>query len=302
MTPFDHFPGWDQIEPFSMSSEELDAAFEEVMKRSRTLEVYLARERSIRRTKYLRVIFSVAAVCALILLPVFSVRYARRTAPQNQVAAVNYIQRSTSCGETAEVILPDHSRVLLNAQSVLIYPETFQSERTVFLSGEAIFDVTASEEDAFYVQTSDLVVKVHGTRFDVKAYFDDPMVTATLNRGAIAAWPKNAPERVVELEPEQYCALERSTGALVHGRANSSESMSWEGGNLCFHSESIHEIIRIIQRHYGVQVYLTTSKYDKARISARFIHGETVDELLDAICSVVPSMRYSRTDDAIYIR
>ena len=107
---------------------------------------------------------------------------------------------------------------------------------------------------------------------------------------------------MVELEPEQYCALERSTGALVHGRANSSESMSWEGGNLCFHSESIHEIIRIIQRHYGVQVYLTTSKYDKARISARFIHGETVDELLDAICSVVPSMRYSRTDDAIYIR
>ena len=181
MTPFDHFPGWDQIEPFSMSSEELDAAFEEVMKRSRTLEAYLARERSIRRTKYLRVIFSVAAVCALILVPVFSVRYARRTAPQNQVAAVNYIQRSTSCGETAEVILPDHSRVLLNAQSVLIYPETFQSERTVFLSGEAIFDVTASEEDAFYVQTSDLVVKVHGTRFAVQ-------LPTTLRKGSGDFW------------------------------------------------------------------------------------------------------------------
>ena len=302
MINYTNFPGWDHIDGSAISQEEIDRAFEEVRMRSRALEDYLDKERRRRKSFLLRTVMTVAAVCTLILVPYLSVRYAHKTLPEQQVA-VNYVQRSTSCGETAEVILPDQSRVILNAQSVLIFPDRFTGERKVFLSGEGIFDVTASDEQPFYVETSDITVRVHGTRFDVKAYYDDPLVTATLNRGAIAAWPKTSPERLVELQPEQFFSFERATGAIVSGNSNSAETMSWEGGNLCFRSESIHDIIRVIQRRYGVEVFLTTDKYDNAKISARFIHGETVDELLDAICSVVPSMRYTRSqNNVIYIK
>ena len=302
MSHLDLFPGWEKIEAYPMSSEELDAAFEEVMTRSRALESYLSRERVLRRRKAFRIVAVAASVCALVAIPLLSIRWARQSMAKEQVA-VQYIQRSTTSGETAEVVLPDESRVVLNAQSVLIYPDQFVSgDRKVFLSGEAVFDVTASEEKPFYVQTSDLTVKVHGTHFNVKAYFDDPSVTATLRRSAISVWSNDDPQRVVELAPEQFCNWDRGTGALVKGHADSAEAMSWENGSLCFRSESIQGIIRAIQRRYGVQIYLTTDKYNDTRISARFVHGETVDELLSAICSVVPSMRYTSKDGAIYIR
>ena len=199
------------------------------------------------------------------------------------------------------MILPDNSRVVLNSESVLIYPEKFGNERSVFLTGEAIFDVSASQEKPFLVQTSDLTVKVFGTRFNVSAYFDDPVVTATLNRGVISAWPVGEPERRVDLQPDQQVAFNRTTGDLKKEKVNSVEVLSWEGGYLCFRSQSIQETIKVIQRHFGVQIYLTNSRYEQAKISARFVHGETVDELMDALCMIVPGMKYTRSGDVIYL-
>ena len=50
------------------------------------------------------------------------------------------------------------------------------------------------------------------------------------------------------------------------------------------------------------QVYLSSDKYDNAIITARFVHGETVDEFMDAICGVVPHMKYIHSENSIYIK
>ena len=109
------------------------------------------------------------------------------------------------------------------------------------------------------------------------------------------------PERRVDLQPDQQVAFNRNTGDLKKEKVNSVEVLSWEGGYLCFRSQSIQETIKVIQRHFGVQIYLTNSKYDQAKISARFVHGENVDELMDALCMIVPGMKYTRKGDVIYL-
>ena len=78
--------------------------------------------------------------------------------------------------------------------------------------------------------------------------------------------------------------------------------MSWESGALCFRSEDIHSVIRLLQRRFGVRVYLTTSNYDNAVITARFIHGETLDDLMEALCSIIPGMHYTHEGDTIYLK
>ncbi|MBR5063386.1 MAG: FecR family protein [Bacteroidales bacterium] len=296
------FPGWDNIDGSSVSNAEVEAAFKVVMSRANALERYLDGQKRRRIVIWKRSLLAAAAAVALILVPALSIWYASRSASQAEPVAVNYIQCSTASGETTDVVLPDNSRVMLNSQSVLIYPESFGKERTVFLSGEAVFDVTASEENPFLVQTSEITVRVHGTVFNVNAYFDLPTVSTTLNRGSVSVWPNASPERVGELNPDERYEYEKATGAIVTQKVNSKESMSWTGGELCFRSADIHEIIGVVQRHYGVQVYLATDRYDNAKITARFIHGETVDELMDAICGVVPHMKYTHTDNTIYIK
>ena len=59
---------------------------------------------------------------------------------------------------------------------------------------------------------------------------------------------------------------------------------------------------RTISRRFNVNVYVTDGKYDRAVITAKFIHGETLEEQVSAICRLVPGMKYTVTDGNIYIR
>lgn len=300
------FPGWDRIEDFPLSSTENEAAFNAVMTRARRIENRIHQAEKHKRAKTVRrVILLAAASAAAIILPTVYFTTGSNSVEQNGKAvaqAVKMVQRSTGRGEISDVVLPDQSRVTLNAESVLIYPESFEAGRSVFLSGEAVFDVTASEKDPFLVETADITVRVHGTRFNVQAYFDDRQVTATLCRGSVTAWSNESPECTVELESNNRFSYDRATHAVTTEKVNSLEAVAWENGDLCFSSAGIHDIIRTLQRRFGVSVYLTSQKYDQAVITAHFIHGETLGDLLDALCAIIPGMRYSIKGDSVYLK
>ena len=74
---------------------------------------------------------------------------------------------STAYAETKEVVLPDHSEVILNADSELAYNKKNWSEnRNLSLKGEAFFKVAKGER--FTVSTDNGTVAVLGTQFNVE--------------------------------------------------------------------------------------------------------------------------------------
>ena len=76
---------------------------------------------------------------------------------------------ATTNNETKQITLPDESIVWLNENTSLSYPKKFKrSERTVQLSGDAVFEVVSNPEQPFMVQSEALAVKVLGTKFNVK--------------------------------------------------------------------------------------------------------------------------------------
>ncbi len=300
MSFLNHFPGWEQIDGSWVPAEKTEAALRDVMARCRSLEAYLEQEKHRRMRRLRWGAISAVAVILLIAVPVISFHLVRRSAVKSRPVA--FVQRVTSAGERAEVILPDQSKVLLNAESVLIYPERFDGVRKVYLSGEAIFDVTASDTEPFLVETSEISLRVHGTKFDVNAYPHDPSVRATLSRGRVSVWSNEAPSKIVELLPEQQFILDRSSGAIKTEKVSLLESFSWETGELCFHSSSIRQIVRTLERQYGIDVRLMTTRYDNVVLTERFIHGETVDEVMTSLCAVVPGMHYGWDGTSLYIK
>lgn len=105
-------------------------------------------------------------------------------------------------GKRYQVILPDSTRVWLNADSRCVsrWPSG-EKERRVFLEGEAYFDVKKAKDCPFIVETDRIDVEVLGTRFDVKAYSDEETVYTTLLTGSVRIVADGVRDRNVELKP-----------------------------------------------------------------------------------------------------
>lgn len=295
---------WDRLDISSVDMAEVEKSCDEVLSRAKKMEMaYELKAGKLRRRRlFLRTLAGVAAAVALIIVPTVYLMYVHSSRNEVHTVVADYMEVCARKGEIREVILPDQSRVTLNSGSVLLYPETFSDVRSVHLSGEAVFDVTASEEHPFVVRTADVNVKVHGTRFNVSSYPDESQVDVTLCRGAVRVSPSGDESNAVELLPDQNYRYDKASGKFTVSTVSSAEYTGWESGSLSFHSQDIHSVARTISRRFNVNVYVTDGKYDRAVITAKFIHGETLEEQVSAICRLVPGMKYTVTDGNIYIR
>ncbi len=297
---------WEKHFGNTMPEKELDDAFDKVM--------YSAERREKAQSAIMRIglrqrIRRIALTCAsaaamLIFVPWITLKLNDSIADKQAAVADSpkLCEVSTHNGETREIILPDNSRITLNAGSVLIYPEKFSStERTVFLSGEAIFEVAHNEALPFMVNTADLTIQVHGTTFNVNAYPEARGISATLCEGSISATLKGSGESIL-MVPNERLDYDRQTGKSSILRVNSAEDTAWKRGDMCFRSENIHTIVKAIERKYGINTYITSGKYDDMILTAKFIQGESMEQMLGAICKLVPGMKYSIENGCIYIR
>jgi ferric-dicitrate binding protein FerR (iron transport regulator) len=180
-----------------------------------------------------------------------------------------YNTLTTKRGNQYQVVLPDGSKVWLNAASSLTYPTVFTSgQRRVTITGEAYFEVVRNDKLPFIVQKGKLSVQVLGTRFNLNTYDDEHVLTATLLEGSIKVI-KGRNSNV--LKPGQQAILtDGAAPADSHDRirviddADIGEAMSWKNGKFKFTDATIGSIMRQIERWYDVDVVYDT------RISQHF--------------------------------
>ena len=302
---------WDSHSGDTLPKDELDKAYRSIAAKAAAVEAATLRisNGSSRRRVLRSVSIGVAASFILLALPFAGAgiyRTIEKESGDGPLAAVQEApqlrEESTRNGETRDIVLPDGTTVHLNAGSVIIYPDKFSSSlRSVYLSGEAVFEVTHSDESPFVVTTSDLEISVHGTVFNVNSYPESATAAATLCEGSISARVKGGAEDIL-LVPNQRLSLRRENGQASVSAVNASEDTAWMRGDMCFRSESIHTILKAIERKYGINAYVTSGKYDSVLLTAKFIHGESLDKMLQSICRLVPGMRYEIVSGSVYIR
>jgi hypothetical protein len=191
---------------------------------------------------------------------------------------MNTIQ--TPRGGQYQVILPDGTKVWLNAASSLTYPTAFKGvDREVRLNGEAYFEVAGYKDKPFKVMVGNMQVNVLGTHFNVMAYEDEKAIRTTLLEGAVRVTSGGASHL---LKPGQEGRLDRSSDAFSLSEVNADEAIAWKNGVFQFGGASIEAVMREIVRWYDVDVEYQgrTSKHFRGTIS-RDVNASEVFKMLE---------------------
>ena len=291
------FKGWERIDGSAVSTEETNEAFSVVMRTAKSIENdYISKKVRERAIRARRAIAAAAVVVLLIVVPISAYFYLNTEGDNPEPTA----QYSAPKGQISEIVLSDGTKVILNAGSTLSYPDNFGRVRQVSLTGEAVFYVSASKIHPFIVSTETLQVRAHGTVFSVCDYPEDEQASATLCSGKISVNRNN--ENEIHLNKEQIFKYEKVTGATSIMEIDADEVISWKDGELIIKSISLNQVMKIIERRYDVNVHITTAAYNNAVLTIKFLNGESLEQVMEAISRLIPGMSYSIEDHDIYIR
>lgn len=159
---------------------------------------------------------------------------------------------STPRGGQYQLVLPDGSKVWLNATSSIKFPVAFAgNSRTVELNGEAYFEVTKNPARPFVVKVKDVEVKVLGTHFNVMAYGEEGKIATTLLEGSVHV-SRGAENHV--MVPGQQAVWKENGEYVLDEHADLEEVISWKNGKFYFNNADIKIIMRQIARWYDVDV------------------------------------------------
>lgn len=242
-----------------------------------------------------------AQIAAILIVPLLSVGLAGWYVQKQEPEELLIVECFVPDGETREVILPDQSVVTVNSGSSLFYPREFKGKvRDIYLSGEAKFSVQPDKEKPFIVKTNDMNVEALGTVFNVSSYPDSENTTATLAEGKIKVDLKSGNDSFI-LSPEEQIVYNRKTGRSVLRKTRVDYVLAWEKGQMVFQGASLYSVIKEIERHYNVKVYLNTKDLSEERLTVKFLYNESLEDVLHALQQIVAGFKYKIDGNKVYI-
>lgn len=203
---------------------------------------------------------------------------------------------STPRGGTYQIILPDGSKVWLNAASSIKFPSTFSGvagRKVELISGEAYFEVAKvmgkggknNEQGTripFIVMSRGQRVEVLGTHFNINSYTDEESVKTTLLEGVVRVAPLTGRADDVLLKPGEQSLL--NGDHIKVASANLEEAIAWKDGYFRFNNEKIESIMRKLARWYDVDV-----KYEgpvsEEEFNGRISRNKNISQVLKVLTS-----------------
>ena len=186
-------------------------------------------------------------------------------------------------GTRSSLRLADSTLVWLNSGSSLTYPNKFNSKnRTVFLKGEAYFEVESDILKPFIVQTPTIEIKATGTKFNVQEYDSNPVTEVTLVSGKVTVNEsgnyKN-PQLISELDPDQHLTYNRQTKDRKITSGDTYRFVAWKDGKLIFRNEPLDRVLNKISMIFNVDIELQGKELKYYRYHATF-QDESLEEIL----------------------
>ncbi|GAA4290616.1 FecR family protein [Aestuariibaculum suncheonense] len=201
-------------------------------------------------------------------------------------AATTYNYLTIPRGGEFQVALSDGTRVWLNSDSQLKYPTSFvkgQTREVQLVYGEAYFDVSSSSNHdgaAFKVIAPQQEVKVLGTEFNIKAYYDEDKVFTTLVEGSIALLSQDREEI---LEPNQMATFNKINQDLVVNSVDVYNEISWRDNIYSFEHKPLKEIMKVLARWYDMEVEFENDDIENTRFNGVLDKKQNIEEIVENI-------------------
>lgn len=234
------------------------------------------------------------AIAAILILMIGAGIYVLNNKPSD-VPLITYQELVLPRGKKASITLSDGTKVYLNAGSRLRYPEKFtETERRIFLDGEAFFEVAKNPEKPFYVQTKQTTTRVLGTRFNIQS------------------WKGNADRLNVEEGRVQFTAAGCIDTLILHANmqgvfdghslvqtvVNSANKIAWTKGIMVFNDTKLSEVTAELERWYAVEIQLNDPELANYRLKARFDNNPSLIDVLQGI-SFALNIKYNIKDKEV---
>lgn len=209
----------------------------------------------------------------------------------------DFVQVTVDDGKMRTLTLSDNTLVVLNAGTTLVYPLRFNADtRSVFLIGEAYFKVSKMPHQPFIVKTQYLQVTALGTEFGVFAYPEQSIISTTLKEGSTRVVVNDARgmaiERSYTMRPNQKLTYDKATGKVLLCGLDANQDLSWRQGNLVFENATFPQIVKVLQRRFGVQIECHGIERLKGGYYVKFRSDERLPQILHILSNLDGKFTY----------
>lgn len=189
-----------------------------------------------------------------------------------------YNTMSTPKGRQFQLVLPDGSRVWLNAASMIRYPTAFAAnDRRVEITGEAYFEVVKDKKPFIVRADNRATVTVLGTHFNVNSYDNEPALNTTLLEGSVRV--EQGSEQVVIAPGEQANVTDKLT---VRKAIDIDQVMAWKNGVFNFENMKLEVVMRQLERWYDIDVVYEGAVPDIV-FEGKISRGMSLQDLLETL-------------------
>ena len=215
-----------------------------------------------------------------------------------QAAPIPLQKKINTSPKNATILLGDGSVVTLRPKSRLSYPEKFtDANRTVYLNGEAFFEVVKNPTRPFLIYAHQTVTKVLGTSFLVRAFDGEKAITVTVRTGRVSVYKQQ------DFEKAQRLGSRRIQGVVL--TPNQQITFNPEGDRLMkalvekpvallpaaiqeqvFDDAPVANVFSAIERTYGVKIHFNENELSACLVNLTF-RNESLLEQLDVVCQTI---------------
>jgi transmembrane sensor len=198
-----------------------------------------------------------------------------------------------------KVTLSDGTRVTLDAGSRFEYPKKFSEDsREVYLNGEGFFEVAPDARKAFVVHAQEAVVRVLGTKFNVRAWNRTEKVVVAVKEGKVAFGLDivDSVENVI-LNRDQMSQIEKGASPTEPEIVDVDKYLGWMKNEIVFEDTELKEVLSQLERWYDLRFVISDSMVMNERLTIH-IKGKSVDDILKLL-SVLTDLSYEREDQKV---
>ncbi len=218
---------------------------------------------------------------------------------QENSKEIQFTVRHNPFGQRSIFQLSDGTKVTLNANSTLKFPDKFDSNtRKVELTGEAFFEVIKNPKKPFTVTTENLSTTVLGTKFNINTNNLHQSIQISLVEGKVKITSANKTGEIILL-PKQEVTYDRLTSKFIKSNFDTEVVSSWKDGILSFKHASFEEVAQKINTLYGITLIDDDGKLNWD-YTGEFENTDYVS-IIKSIC-YAKKLRYKIVNDTIIIK
>ena len=237
-----------------------------------------------------RLWWGIAACCTAILAYCFIYLYAPEK-PRD--VAVHGTETQNIAQSRQRVVLPDGSVVVLEKNAKIITAEGYgNTTRTVYLIGEAFFDVKRNTKVPFLVYSGELITQVLGTSFTIKPGPDSKTIEVSVKTGRVSVYAPSTKQSTkingAIITPNQKVSYDAENKTIRQDIVDTPELIAPDISlaDFQFEEATIESVLPIIQKAYGVEIVVVNPVLNKCAFTGD-LNGLAMYKQLGLVCGVV---------------